>query len=88
MQAVKKVTRSGGVTVPRGMRQETGLLPGVPVDLVSDGEGIHIRKHVPACQLCGSVDGVKTVCGIEICRECAGKIFDTLGRYLADGENG
>ena len=78
MQAVKKVTRSGGITVPRGMRQETGILPGVPVDLVTDSEGIHIVKHVPACRFCGSVDGVKTVCGTEICQECAGKIAEVF----------
>ena len=30
MQASKKVTKGGGVTIPRGIRQETGILPGVP----------------------------------------------------------
>ena len=28
MDATKKVTKSGGITLPRGMRQETGILPG------------------------------------------------------------
>lgn len=79
MQTSKRITKGGGITIPRGMRQETGILPGVPVDVVTDGDGIHISKHVPACFHCGRVDGVKEACGVEICRECAGKIAEVFG---------
>ena len=78
MQASKKVTKGGGVTIPRGIRQETGILPGVPVDITTNEDGIHIQKHVPACFHCGTVDDVKMVCGIEICRECAAKIAEVF----------
>lgn len=78
MQTSKKVTRSGGITIPRNIRQETGILPGVPVDIAADGNGLHILKHVPACFHCGTVDGVKTACGVEICRDCAGKIAEVF----------
>ena len=56
--------------------EETGILPGVPVDIEADEDGVHIRKHVPTCHFCGTVDDVKTVCGIEICRGCAEKIME------------
>ncbi len=78
MQIIKKVSKSGGITIPRGIRQETGILPGVPVDVLSGKDGIYIAKHVPACFHCGSVDDVKTVCGVEVCRECAGKIAEVF----------
>lgn len=78
MQTSKKVTRSGGITIPRAVRQETGILPGVPVDIMTDEVGIHIFKHVPACFHCGTIDNVKTVCGIEICESCAGKITEVF----------
>ena len=78
MDATKKVTKSGGITLPRGIRQETGILPGVPVDIRTDEEGIHISKHVPTCFHCGTVDDVQTVCGVEICRSCAGKIAEVF----------
>lgn len=78
MQASKKVTKGGGVTIPRGIRQETGILPGVPVDITTNEDGIHIQKHVPACFHCGTVDDVKMVCGIEICRKCAAKIAEAF----------
>lgn len=79
MQTTKKVTKGGGITIPRGFRQETGILPGVPVDVTSDEAGIHIVKHVPACCHCGSVDDVKSVLGMEICRNCAGEIAEVFG---------
>lgn len=78
MDATKKVTKSGGITLPRGIRQETGILPGVPVDIRTDEDGIHISKHVPTCFHCGTVDDVQTVCGVEICRSCAGKIAEVF----------
>ncbi len=78
MQTSKKVTRSGGITIPRGIRQETGILPGVPVDIITDEVGIHISKHVPTCFHCGSVDEVGEACGIEVCRSCAEKIWEVF----------
>lgn len=76
MQMKKKVTKGGGITIPRGIRKETGILPGVPVDIRTDEEGIHISKHVPACFHCGTVDNVKTVLGLEICPACAVEILE------------
>ncbi len=80
MDATKKVTKGGGITLPRGIRQETGILPGVPVDIRTDEEGIHISKHVATCHFCGTPDDVQTVCGVEICRNCAGQIADVFKR--------
>ena len=79
MTKSKKITKGGGITIPRGMRRETGILPGVPVDVSADEDGIRIVKHVPACFHCGAVDDVKTACGVEICRNCAGKIKEVFG---------
>jgi transcriptional pleiotropic regulator of transition state genes len=78
MQASKVITKSGGITFPRGMRQETGILPGVPVDIRTDEDGVHISKHVPACFHCGTVEDVKEVLGLEICPACAAKILEGM----------
>ena len=81
MDAKKKVNKSGGITLPRGIRQETGILPGIPVDIRTDEEGIHISKHVPTCHCCGTVDDVQKVWkagGLEICRNCAANIAEVI----------
>lgn len=78
MTVSKKVAKSGAVTLPRQLRQETGILPGVPVDIQADENGVHIRKHVPTCHFCGNVEDVAEACGIEICRSCAEKILEVF----------
>lgn len=78
MTKTKKITKSGGLTLPMGMRADTGLLPGVPVDIEADEKGLHIRKHTLSCRFCGSVDEVKIVSDIEICRKCAEKLQEVF----------
>jgi len=39
MTVSKRVAKSGAVTLPRQLRQETGILPGVPVDIEADEDG-------------------------------------------------
>lgn len=47
MTVSKRVAKSGAVTLPRQLRQETGILPGVPVDIEADEDGVHIRTAFP-----------------------------------------
>lgn len=68
----KKITKSGGITLPRQVRQELGLLPGVAVEITgTEGGGLVMRKHTPSCHLCGSAEDVITHKGLTLCRECA-----------------
>lgn len=76
----KKITKSGGITIPRIIRQELGIHPGTPVEVELNGECLSIRKHVPTCVFCGSVDDVKDVEHLEICVQCAQKIGDKYGK--------
>ena len=39
MTVSKRVAKSGAVTLPRQLRQDTGILPGVPVDIEADEDG-------------------------------------------------
>ena len=79
----KKVTKSGGITIPRAVRQEVGIHQGTAVDIITNETGIHITKHVPACFHCGSVDDVISQLNIEICKNCA----EILLEGFANGNN-
>ncbi|MBR1724936.1 MAG: AbrB/MazE/SpoVT family DNA-binding domain-containing protein [Ruminococcus sp.] len=68
----KKLTRAGGVTIPKDMRAATGILPGIAVDLNETEDGILISKHVPTCCFCGSPERVIVFSGTEICSKCVG----------------
>lgn len=79
----KRITKTGSITIPRILREESGILPGVVVDVKEDEEGIHIKKCFPTCHFCGSVDEVKSIHKIEICKVCAKKVMEVF-----DGKTG
>lgn len=71
MRAYKKITKSGSVTLPRQIRQELGMLPGVALELTATENGeLLMRKRTPSCRLCGSADHVVTHNGMTLCRGC------------------
>ncbi len=78
MKKHKKLTSKCGVTIPRDVRAEVGFLPGIAIDIISDSGGVIIRKHLPTCNLCGSVDQVIVVQEFEICKECAENLLKAV----------
>lgn len=66
----KKITKSCGVTIPKDIRHEAGLLPGMAVDVVTTGNGVTIQKHVPACHICGNAEGVVSYMDFDLCTAC------------------
>lgn len=74
----KKVNKNGSITLPKQLRTESGLFAGNAVDIEQRGEEIIVKKHVQTCHFCGSVNGVKNVMGIDICRDCAAKIHQKV----------
>lgn len=39
-----RITSKGQVTIPQGIREKAGLLPGTEVEFVLDGGMVHVRK--------------------------------------------
>lgn len=75
----RKLNKSGGLTVPRMMRQELGLHPGTALDLITTEDGgLLIQKHAPSCHVCGSTDDIGTYRSLSLCRGC----YDALGKEL------
>ena len=73
----KKVNKSNGITIPKDLREDSGISSGMAVDIISDyaTQSITIKKHVPICKFCKSVENVHTIMGgIEVCKECANRI--------------
>lgn len=72
----KKITKSGGITLPRQIRQELGMLPGVVLEISPAEDGsLLLRKHTPCCHLCGSAEDVKTYKGLTLCWKCAAAFY-------------
>lgn len=79
----KKLTKSRSVTVPKDLAANVGLIGGTAVDLVECDEGILLRKHIPSCVFCGSVELVDTIKGKEICAKCADEMRKEINEKYA-----
>ena len=75
----KKITSAGSVTIPRELRAELNIPIGTVVDIDTDGEYIMIRKHIPSCHFCRRITDISNVMGMEICKDCAKKIYIQAG---------
>jgi AbrB family looped-hinge helix DNA binding protein len=42
-----RITSKGQVTIPVAIRERAGLLPGSEIEIVLDGEGVHIVRVEP-----------------------------------------
>lgn len=70
----KKVSKAGGLTIPRQLREELNIPKGAAIEVTKTDDGkIVIKKHIPTCICCGTADYVSTINGIEMCSECAKK---------------
>lgn len=79
----KKLSKTRGVTIPKDLAANLGMFAGAAVDLVETDEGILLRKHVPSCVFCGSVESVDTVKGKEICAKCAREMREEINSKYA-----
>lgn len=77
MQNQKKIAKNGSITLPQAMRHDLGIFGGTPVDISTNDDGsVTIRKHIPTCHICGSVNHVVEINGLGICHRCHCKFVD------------
>lgn len=80
MEKTKRVTKNASVSIPKDMRLEAGIYPGMAIDIKSDGASLTITPHSPTCRFCGCTQDVVKVNAIdmEICLVCAAKIVEAV----------
>lgn len=82
----KNLTSKAAVTIPKDLRLSAGFGGGMAVDLIERDDGILIRKHVPVCRHCGSIEAVITVRDEELCCSCAAAIAAEINQKLTAQE--
>ena len=71
----KRVSKSGGISIPVGLRRELAIRPGDALDVETDAQGnVILKRRLPRCVFCGSTENVSIFMGKGICRNCAGQI--------------
>ena len=71
----KRVNKSGGISIPVGLRRELAIRPVDALDVETDAQGnVILKRHLPRCVFCGCTENVNIFMGKGICRTCAGQI--------------
>lgn len=75
----KKISRSGGITIPSHLRREMGIAPGEKVEVKADESGNLVLERVEgSCILCGTHENLLKVDKVFICEECGIKVHEAL----------
>lgn len=71
---VKELDLHGRIVIPKGFWPAIEIQAGDSLEVFTEGRRIVCRKYQPGCVFCGSVNEVKDVHGIHVCRKCAKEI--------------
>ncbi|NLL68486.1 MAG: AbrB/MazE/SpoVT family DNA-binding domain-containing protein [Clostridiaceae bacterium] len=71
---VRRVDELGRVVLPIELRRNLDLDIKDPLEIDVNGDEILLKKYVPRCIFCKSIEDVKEVKGKCICRECLDRI--------------
>lgn len=66
----KKITKSGGLTIPADMRRSVNLAAGDAVDIEEQDGKIVISAHIDRCFVCRSEVDVVVYQGKAFCKNC------------------
>ncbi|WP_240421612.1 AbrB/MazE/SpoVT family DNA-binding domain-containing protein [Paenibacillus periandrae] len=94
---VRRIDDLGRVVIPKEIRRTFGISEGDPLEIFVDGDLVLLRKYVPGCILCGSLESLTPLCpGKEICAGCIKTINaivpianenQTAGTQMLEGES-
>lgn len=67
----RKISKSGGITIPSSMRRDLGIQGKEKVALITNDNGdILIKRIQGSCVFCESIDNVKPFKGKFVCSNC------------------
>lgn len=80
MENNKKISKSGGITLPSSIRRAYGLNPGesLAVSIDEKGGNIILHRNNGLCIFCGADHPVILYKGRYICKDCAQKIEEAF----------
>lgn len=71
---VRKVDELGRVVLPKELRDTMGIEEKTPLEIYVDGKNIILRKYAPGCSACESMDDVKEIGKIRLCKSCRANV--------------
>ena len=73
---VRNVDKLGRVVIPKEVRDILGMTTDSPVEMLTDGEGVYIKKYEVGCTFCRSTKDLVVFGGSHVCKACARKVLE------------
>lgn len=67
---VRKIDPLGRIVLPMELRKIMELDEGTPIEILTSGDMVILRKYQRGCIFCGEAEGVESFQGKHICKEC------------------
>lgn len=67
---IRNIDELGRLVLPAEFRQALSLQEGDAVELSLAQDGVLVRRHVPACALCGRPENLYAFRGKKVCMHC------------------
>lgn len=75
---IRRIGKQGAITLPKILRVEAGLHPGMAVNITVESGAVSITAAHKCCALCGSPEDVRSAAGINVCMSCAREITEVI----------
>ena len=76
---VRPVDLAGRIVLPKELRKVFSIDgDDASVEIFTEGDKIILRKYIPACYFCNSLDDVIEHNGTKICSECIKEMADKI----------
>ncbi len=72
---VRMVDQLGRIVVPKEVRRKLEIAIGQDMEIYVEGERILLKKYIPSCMFCGSVEGVSHYKEKQICGQCVDEMI-------------
>ncbi len=76
---IRRIGKRGALTLPKALRVDAGLHPGMAVEVTAGNGGMEIKAAHKCCYFCGSPEDVYSVMNVNVCRACAKKLSEVIG---------
>lgn len=75
---VRKIDELGRIVLPIEIRNTMNINSKDAIEIFVDEDKIILKKYEPACIFCGNADNVTYFKGKLVCKDCIGKLSDTI----------
>lgn len=81
---VRMVDELGRIILPKELRKTHGLEESTPMEILTEGNTIILRKYEPTCVFCNGTDGVHIFKGHKVCWNCRKELGNAKEKNAAN----